>query len=283
MRRLYAIITLLIILMAVPALARPLEVFVSIKPQKWLVEQIAGELVNTRVMVDKGQEPHGFEPTPGQLAALAKSSIYFTMNLPFEKMLLAKLNGRITTADTTEHIEFISFASHHDKLHNHTENYDPHVWLSPVNLIIMAENMAKTLSRMDGENSQVYKQNLARLTEKLELLDTEIKKLLAPFVGRSFYTFHPSFGYFASRYHLVQKTVETEGKSPGPKDLASLIKEARKDQVQVIFTQPQFDQKSSQVLARAINGRVIPLDTLAENVPGNLRFIAKNIALSMKK
>ena len=52
------------------AFASPLQIFVSIPPQKWLVEQVGGKLVSTHVLVDRGQEPHNFEPTPKQVAAL---------------------------------------------------------------------------------------------------------------------------------------------------------------------------------------------------------------------
>ncbi|MCI5159952.1 MAG: hypothetical protein D3906_16310, partial [Candidatus Electrothrix sp. AUS1_2] len=47
---------------ALPAHAEPLPVFVSIAPQKWLAEQLGGDLVSTQVLLDKGQEPHTYQP-----------------------------------------------------------------------------------------------------------------------------------------------------------------------------------------------------------------------------
>ena len=63
------------------AFASPLQIFVSIPPQKWLVEQVGGKLVSTHVLVDRGQEPHNFEPTPKQVAALFRSQLFFTVDM----------------------------------------------------------------------------------------------------------------------------------------------------------------------------------------------------------
>ena len=81
----------------------------------------------------------------------------------------------------------------------------------------------------------------------------------------------------------MQRAVEVEGKSPSPRQLAKLIKEAQEENVKVIFVQPQFDPKSAKAVAAAIGGAVVPLDALAENVAGNLRTMADKIASGLAK
>lgn len=142
--------------------------------------------------------------------------------------------------------------------------------------------MATALSSQDPEHSKIYVDNLQLLEKKLDRLDEKIKKELKPHAGLRFYVFHPSFGYFADRYNLVQEAVEIEGKSPGPKQISKLIAMAKKDQVKIIFAQPQFDKKSSEVIATAIGGQVIFLDPLAEDVVGNLEKMADKIASSLQ-
>ena len=90
--------------------------------------------------------------------------------------------------------------------------------------------------------------------------------------------FHPAFGYFTDTYDLVQEAVEIEGKSPRPRQLANLIGQARKDGVKVIFVQPQFDPRSAETIARAVGGRVVSIDPLAENILQNIQVMAAKTA-----
>lgn len=277
--------------LASAANAAPLEVFVSIPPQKWLSEKIGGELVATGVLVARGQDPHTFEPTPRQISNLARSRIYFTMGMEFEEQITHKLEGAISTmamVDTTATIDKIAVSlpghageDHHDEKEGHGGHQhagdDPHVWLSPPNLIRMAEVMAEAMIAADPDHAATYRQNLKQTADSLTQLHRDITAELAPFKGASFYVFHPSFGYFAKEYGLHQEAVEISGKSPSPKQISALIAKAKKDTVRIIFVQPQFDSKSATAVALAIGGVVEPLDALSEDIPANLRIMAMQI------
>jgi zinc transport system substrate-binding protein len=258
------------------------EVFVSIPPQKWLIERIGGEHLTTGVLLQKGQDPHTFEPTPRQVIALTHSQLYFTSGMEFEEQIIAKLqqsSAKLKIVDSTAGIEKSPLVEHN---HGHMRP-DPHVWMSPVNLKTMAANMAKALCAIDPENSSAYTANLDKVNQELDELDRKIAAQLQPYAGEKFFVFHPSFGYFAKRYRLQQEAVEAEGKSPTPKQLSNLIAEAKADRVKVIFVQPQFDPRSGQAIAAAIGGEVISLDALAEDVTGNLTTIAAKVAAALAK
>jgi zinc transport system substrate-binding protein len=266
------------------------QVFVSIPPQKWLTDRIGGEHLATGVLLQKGQDPHTFEPTPKQVIALTRSQLYFTIGMEFEEQIIAKLqqsSAKLEIVDSIAGIERNSLAGHHhDHMEKHEDDHlrrDPHVWLSPVNLKIMAANIAKTLCNTDPQNCTGYTTNLDKVNRELDELDRTITAQLLPYAGEKFFVFHPSFGYFAKRYGLIQEAVETEGKSPTPKQLSSLINEAKADKVKVIFVQPQFDPRSGQAIAAAIGGEVVPLDALAEDVPGNITTIATKISAALTK
>ena len=268
------------------ALAAPLQVFVSIPPQKWLTDQLGRELVSTHVLVDKGQEPHNFEPTPRMIAALSRSRLYFTMDMAFEQQISRKINqARLRIVDSTAGIKKISITGHDhagDEHVDHNRNnqqsgLDPHVWLDPANLKIMASTMVTAMAEEDPVNKSKYEQNLQEVITTLDRIDLEIQQTLAPYAGATFYVFHPAFGYFAHAYGLHQEAVEMEGKSPSPKQLHRLVSRARANKVKVLFAQPQFDQKSASAIARAIGGKVVPLDPLAEDVVGNLQTMATEI------
>lgn len=308
MRHSKNITTILIALLlsgALPALAAPLEVFVSIPPQKWLTDQLGGDRVSTQILVNKGQDPHTYEPSPKQIASLSRAKLYFTIGMEFEEQITRKLDAAVTgltLVDSTSSITRIDMQEHgHDheeaeagdeqtmqkhneagEQENHHQTTDPHVWLSPLNLIKMAETMATAMIAADPDNTAFFRENLQRTTAALNQLHQQISSDLAPFKGSAFYVFHPSFGYFARDYHLQQEAVEISGKSPSPRQLSALITRAKKDNVRIIFVQPQFDTKSAATVAQAIDGVVEPLDALAEDVAGNLRNIATQIQSALK-
>lgn len=283
-------------LMAAPAVAA-MEVFVSIPPQKWLSDQIGEGLVTTHVLVEKGQDPHTYEPTPRQITTLSQAKLYFTLDLEFEEQIVPRLAKTVPTLriiDTADSIAKIAMTEeeheeagevehvHAAAHHHHHAGLDPHVWLSPLNLKDMAATMAKAMMAEDPANKNAYEKNLAAVCSTLETLHQQITQDLAPYHGASFYVFHPAFGYFAHTYHLRQEAIETGGKSPSPRQLAALIARAQEVKARVIFVQPQFDPKSAQTVADAIHGKVVPLDPLAEDVPLNLRTMADKIKMALQ-
>ena len=280
---------LLAMLAAPAAFADPLPVVVSILPQQWLAEQVGGDKIHVHVLLAKGQEPHGMEPTPEQVTALFRARLYFAVGLEFERGLLAKVEqaeSKVQIVDTVAGIKKIPMTEHHDHDdhdgHDHEHGgLDPHVWLDPQNLQKMAAVMAEALAKADPANAALYQQNLQTVSKELTALHEEISSKLASFKGQSFLVFHPAFGYFAHAYGLHQEAVEIEGKSPAPRQLYELIAKAKREKVKVIFVQPQFDRKNAETIAQAIGGKVAALDPLAENVPENLRFMAEEISSAL--
>jgi len=270
-------------------------VFVSIPPQRWLVNAVGGDRVAVEILVRPGQDPHTFEPLPRQVAALSRAGIWYLIGLTFEEPLQRKIAAvapGLMVIDMGRDIEKLPMteSGHYQGSHNGSDHdhhgegpLDPHIWLSPPNLQIMAGTVAKTLAEIDPANREEYRRNLEVVNRQLTLLDEQLKTVLAPYRGASFFVYHPTFGYFAHTYGLKQDAVEIGGKSPAPRQLASLIAKAKAQQMKVIFVQPQFDPKAAQAIAAAIGGRVVPLDALAEDVPANLLTMATRIEEGLKK
>lgn len=262
----------------------PLEVFVSIAPQRFLVERLGGHHVNTELLIGEGKSPHLFHPTTRQLVALSQANLFFSIDMEFEQILIAKISQTatsLTVINSVQGIEKTEISGHHG--HGEYGGSDPHVWLSPPNLIQMAVTMTAAMGKADPVNADYYNTNLKNLTTEFEALDKKIQAELAPFAGKSFYVFHPSFGYFARRYNLHQEAVEVEGKSPTPRQLSALISKARKEKVKVIFVQDQFDPRSARTIASAIDGEVLPLNSLTENVMDNLKVMSATIRSGLSR
>ena len=101
--------------------------------------------------------------------------------------------------------------------------------------------------------------------------------MLAPYRGRSFYVFHPGFGYFADAYGLKQEAVEAGGRSPTPKQLRALIEEARADGVQDDLRSAAVCPAEHQVVAEAIGGKVVAINGLGKDVIADIEDIAQKI------
>ena len=271
--------------------APPIRVTVSIPPQAYVVEQVAGKLAEVAILLPDGKSPHDYAPSPSQIIALAAGKVYFTIGLPFEKTIVDKMRGQTagTFVDMAEGIVRIpaeTDAHHHheggDARHHH-EGDDPHVWTAPLNLGKMALNTAATLRRLDPANAAVYERNSKRFAAEMAELDRSLAAELAPYKGRIIYVYHPAFGYFTARYGLKQEAIEEQGKDPTPKQLMKLIAAAKADGVKVIIVQKQFNSRSAETVARAIGGKVLPVDNLQRNAVVMIRDIAAAVCKEMNR
>jgi len=269
-----------VLLIGIMAMAAPLKAGVGILPLAYLAERIGGGRVEAPVLVGPGQNYHVYEPTPKQLADLAGASVYFEMGFPFEKRVVAKMasaNPNLRAINVIEGIVLRSMDEEPcEKHHTHDHgNLDPHVWLNPLNAQIIARNMARVFKESDPPHEAFYSANLELLEKDLDTLHARVSAILKPFKGRTFYVYHPAFGYFADVYGLKQRPVEIEGKEPTARRLAELIERAKQENVQAILVQQQFPHKFAEAVAREIGGRVISVDPLARDYIAGIESIAQ--------
>ncbi len=281
--------SVILALLALPVEAAVTNVFVSISPQKYFVQKIGGDLVNVSVLVPAGASPHNFEPKPRQMAELSKSAVYFAVGIDFEKVWLKKIaaaNPKMRIVHTDDGITKISMAGVHDEEkngHDHSSGSpDPHIWLSPSLVKSQARHILDALVAIDPGNRSKYEFNSVSFMKEIDELDAELKAFFASRKGGQFMVFHPSWGYFAEAYGLVQVPVEIEGKDPKPAQLQKIIGHARERQIKVIFVQPQFSAKSAELLAREIGGQIVYTDPLTENWAGNLREVARKFGAAAR-
>ncbi|RDX35461.1 hypothetical protein DZA35_00400 [Arcobacter sp. HD9-500m-PIT-SAG03] len=162
--------------------------------------------------------------------------------------------------------------------HHHHESFDPHTWVSPANVKIMAKNIYDTLVNEDSKNAIFYKNNYNKFIKEIEDTDTKIKNILSNVPNNSkFMVFHPSWGYFARDYGLTQLTIEVEGKEPKPKMLRKIIEKAKKENVKAIFTQQEFSDKSAKAIASQLNIKVLKETHLSKDWSQNLIRMATAI------
>lgn len=279
------------------------KIFVSIPPVKFFVERICGGEFHVISLLKPGDDPHTFEPRPKQMIDLSRASVFFTSGLELERSLLSKIitmNKDLRVIPLDKGIEKLTmtgrehlFEDHHTPGHSDDPDHqgspsihsfpDPHIWNSPLLVKSIALRITGSLLELFPEKDERWRENYLVFEKEITELHEEIKDLFKDKRGTAFIVFHPSWGYFARDYGLVQIPVEIEGKEPKPADLKKLIDIARENDVRTIFVSPQFSRRSATILAEQIGADIIAIDPLAEDWTDNIRKVAHSVAISMEK
>ena len=269
-------------------ISKKIGVVVTILPQAEFVESVGGEKVEVSVMVPPGANVHIYEPTPSQMTALAEAEMYAKVGsgIEFELVWIDKLvavNKKMLIVDCSKGVELQEMIGEYEHEEEHEHGVmDPHIWMSPLNAQIMVRNICDGLVQVDPENKPYYERNRDAYLQKLVELDQIIRDGLSGLTNRRFMVYHPAFGYFAREYNLTMMPIEKEGKEPTAAGLAHLIEQAKEHNIKIVFAEPQFNPQSAEVIAGAIGGRVVFIDSLAENYIANLRSLLGELVQTME-
>jgi zinc transport system substrate-binding protein len=258
---------------------------VTIEPQKYFLETLAGNHFRVECVVSPGMNPESADFTPSQMMNLNKSVAYFKIGyLGIENSLIRKVtagNPDLKIIDCSQGIESIS-AIHHQGCDNHSHGHvggDPHTWSSVASAKIIAENMYKGLLDIDKINEADYTVNYNKLLTEINRTDSIIKSYLDKAPCKAFIIYHPALSYFAEEYGLTQHSIENEGKNPSPAQLKSLIDKAKAKNIRIVFIQKEVDTKNAETVAESIGGKTVPINLLSYNWSEEMIKIAKAIAL----
>ena len=272
----------------------------GIPPVAWLASRVVGEPVSCALPI--GKNPHDYAPSPAVMLQLAGAGLFFSTGQSFERNLGKALAASGTCVvdvldgitrqpfgeqdyeshdDEYEHDDEFEHDHGHEHEHEHGsggEALDPHLWTSPEKCAAIVANIRDALVLTDPARAETYRRNAETLLAELAAVKAEVAKKLEPCRGKTFFVYHPAFGYFASEFGLRQSGIELGGREPSPARLARVIAEAKEHRVRTVFVQPQFNPTAAETLAKAIGGEVAELDPLAPNVIENFRRIADTIA-----
>jgi zinc transport system substrate-binding protein len=256
---------------------------VTIEPQKYFVEQLVDSLFKVEVMVPAGVSPETYDPSPLQMAALARSCAYFYIGqLGFNVLWLDKIqanNPQLPIFDNNRHIALIDADVRHEhngKQHQHT-GVDPHTWSSPRSARIIVRNMFEALVSLDAEHKEMYQQRLIQLETEITRTDSILSALFAQAETKSFIIYHPALTYLARDYELTQYCIEMDGKEPSPAAIKQLIATAKATKIQVIFIQEEFDKKNASLIAEEVGCKLMIINPLSRHWSHELIRIAQAI------
>lgn len=261
-------------------------VSVSIPPIEWLVRQIGGEKIQVQSLTVSGDDPHTYEPNPAQMAALSKADLYFSVGVEFEKVWIPRFqdaNKALQVFDITQGITRIpspSGADHEtENAHGEEEGLDPHIWLSPSNMKLLAMNTAEILKSYDQKNSEQYQENLDQLLALISDTDKQLNQMLSQPEREEFLIVHPALGYLAHEYGLKMIPVEIEGQEPSPAQMAEILEMAKNYDINTLFVQKGSSVVNVRSLAEqtAIEN-IIEIDPMAYDWTNNILEISKALS-----
>ena len=297
------------------------KVVTSIKPIHSLASYLMDGVGKPDLIVDGYASPHGFALKPSHAKMLQEADIVFWVGEDLENFLEKPLGSIAKKAEKIELLEIKGltklkfrerniFEEHDDHGHDdhakkeddhddhdkegHDEHgheghahgeYDPHIWLDPMNAKVILSEMAEHLIENDPKNEAKYKANLKKAHKDLDKLTKKVKSEL----NKDFKSivFHDAYQYFEERFGiniLGAFTVNTDV-MPGAEQLAEIREVIEHDKVSCIFSEPQFNPDIIKAVAKDTNVATGVIDPLGATLnPGkDLYFdLISNMSKSFK-
>ena len=168
--------------------------------------------------------------------------------------------------------------------HAHGE-FDPHIWLDPINAKVILNEMVEHLIENDPKNEAKYKSNLDKALKDIDKLTIDVMTELSNSV--SSIVFHDAYQYFEKRFNvniLGAFTVNTDV-MPGAEQLAEIREIIEHDKVSCVFSEPQFNPDIIKAVAKDMNIKTGVIDPLGATLDSgkDLYFkLIRNMSASFK-
>jgi zinc/manganese transport system substrate-binding protein len=241
---------------ATPASAKTLQIVASFSVLADVVQQIGGRHVQVRSLVAPNGDPHQYEPSPADAKDLNDADLTFISGEGLERWFekLAKASGyRGTPVIVSTGIEL------RERTQMGEISDDPHVWNSPINVMVWVSNIEMALAAGDPADADDFKANAARYTTELHDLDAYAHAHIdpIPLQQRQILTSHNAFGYLGRDYGItflspLGLSTETEA-SAGT--VAKLIDQVKAEHIKVYFIQNSNDPRLVQQIADATGAK----------------------------
>ena len=252
-----------------------LSVMASFYPMYDFAVKIGGDKVDVTNMVPAGTEPHDWEPATKDITNLEKANVFVYSGAGMEHWAEAVLkslkNKNLTVAEASSGITLMKGHEHEEgesqeaesEEHEHGE-FDPHVWLSPVNAKKEMENIKDAFVKADPENEAYYQANYETYTGKFDELDKKYKDTLSPLPNKAVVVAHEAFGYLCDAYGLTQIGIEglSPDSEPDPARMAEVIDFVKENKVKIIFFEDLVSPKVAETIAKETGAKTEVLNPL---------------------
>jgi zinc/manganese transport system substrate-binding protein len=256
-----------------PGAARKLRVVATTNDLKWAVEQIGGKNVEVVALMHPLQNPHTVQPRPSFIVQLNRADLLVRIGLDYEETWLPPLveesrnpkirRGGVGDVDASIGIPLLEIPQGRVTREQGEVHIfgNPHYWLDPENMKIIARNIANGLRRIDPANADEYERNLKRLERLMDDLLDETLKLAAPLRGEKFVAYHTTWSYLANRYgfRIIGYLEPKPGIPPSASHLADLIVRMRQEKVKFILKEPFYENRIPNMVAQRTGAKVVEI------------------------
>ncbi|MFQ1002876.1 metal ABC transporter substrate-binding protein [Modestobacter sp. SSW1-42] len=250
-----------------------LAVVASFYPLEWLSRQVAGDLADVATLTPPGAEPHEYELTPQDVAAVSEADVvvYLDALQPAVDAAVEQQAGdRAFDVGSAADLDLVYVAGEHGDEHAEDEEHagedaavtDPHFWHDPMRMAAVADALAERLGRADAADAATYTANAAALRTQLEELDGEFRSGLATCASRDVVTRHSAFGYLAEAFGLHQVGISglAPDEEPAPSALTDATAFVREHGVSTIYFETLVSPAVAETVARETGARTRQLD-----------------------
>jgi len=201
-----------------------------------IVSQIVGDAARVETLMPIGVDPHEFQPSSGQVAAMALADLVVANGLGLEEgiddLLSTLENDGATVLRVGELVDPLPF-DREDGTCDPSSNEsmegecDPHVWMDPVRMVDASVAIGDALVAIDP--SIDWPAGVDAYVGELEALDAEVQSLVSTLdpEDRILVASHEALAYFAARYGFeIVGTVIPGGSTladPSSLELAELV------------------------------------------------------------
>lgn len=266
-RILIPIFILLLVISGCAAREEPAQIAATTLPVYEFTQRLCEgtDITVTRLVTESVSCLHDYSLNVRQAKAAEGALVIVQSGAGLEEFLEDLLTDRDAIIDASAGMELLCGPEehdhdHHDHSHSHAE--DPHIWLSPANAKVMAQNICAGLIAHYPEHTERFETNLGLLLADLDALQTYGETQLADLSCRELITFHDGFAYFADAFGLtILEAVEEEsGSEASAQELKNLITLVRYHGLPAIFTETNGSTSAAEVIARETGAKLCSLD-----------------------
>ncbi|MCT4786152.1 metal ABC transporter substrate-binding protein [Exiguobacterium aestuarii] len=272
-----------------------LTVYASTFALKSMAEEIGGDRVNVEMVIPPGADPHTYEPTSKQMTQIAEADLFLTIGHdlePYVESMEKSLEGQnvafvktaedVTLLDATDTVHVHEEDGHSEDEHAHEEEghsedehaheedghdhgqYDPHVWLDPMNAVSMAEAVEAAFSEEAPDYKDEFAERLSAFKDEANALDAELKSAVENGSKSELLVTHAAYGYLGERYGFEQLPIAglTPSEEPSQQALKRIIEEARLHDLNYIAFEDTVTPKVAEVVKQEIGAESVTIYNL---------------------
>ncbi len=226
------------------------KIVVSSASMIWdMVNNIAGDMVESQLIVPIGSDPHLYDPNPRDAQKVTKADVIFMNGLTFEGWINQLIESSSTSAKTITVTDGLTPISNSE----YQNAFDPHAWMDVSKAQTYIKNIYEGLVSILPDNKAKLQANYQAYSKKLKDLDAYIMESISriPKAHRVLITSHDAFSYYGLRYGLriegvMGTSTEAEAQTSDMRRVMSVIKESG---VPAIFVETTVNPKLMKQIA----------------------------------